>query len=360
MVHLSRLLIALLIAALLPAQIESEKVFGPEVQTGPYKHPATITGLDNGDILLAYYGGEGEYANDTAVFVARKKKGESRWSAPRRIAQDPFRSVGNGVIWQAPDGVVWLFYVVRFGDTWSESRIAAKVSRDRGETWSDSSLLTLERGWMVRGRPIVLASGKYLLPIYHETGEDRERVSPDTTSLFMIYDPAVKQWAVSGRIRSRLGNLQPSPVELQPGRILAFCRRGGGYGGQDDGWLVRAESHDGGITWGPGEDSEFPNPNSAVELLKLASGSLVLIYNDSFKDRTPLAAALSRDGGKTWPVKKVLASGRNSFAYPSAFQARDGKIHLIYTSDGRKQINHAVFTEDDLGAPPHASPSPRP
>jgi hypothetical protein len=29
---------------------------------------------------------------------------------------------------------------------------------------------------MVRGKPIVLQSGKYLLPIYHETGTDREIV----------------------------------------------------------------------------------------------------------------------------------------------------------------------------------------
>ena len=32
-------------------------------------------------------------------------------------ARDPFRSVGNGVVWRAPDGLVWLFYVVRYGDT---------------------------------------------------------------------------------------------------------------------------------------------------------------------------------------------------------------------------------------------------
>ena len=29
----------------------------------------------------------------------------------------------------------------------------------------------------------------------------------------------------------------------------------------------------------------------------------------------------------------------------AAFQARDGRIHVVYTSDGRKVINHAVLTE---------------
>jgi predicted neuraminidase len=332
----------------LRAEVVSERIFGPEIKTGPYKHPASICALDNGDLLLTYYGGEGEYANSTAVFLSRLKAGGGQWSAPRIVAQDPLRSAGNGVAWQSPDGRVWLFYVIRFGDTWSNSRIAVKVSKDRGETWSDSSLLRLEEGWMVRGKPIVLSSGEYLLPIYHETGYDTERVPPDTTSLFLIYNPSKKTWTPSGRIKSRLGNLQPSPAEIAPGHIIAFCRRGGGYDGQSDGWLVRAESRDGGRTWSEGKDSEFPNPNSAVELLKLKSGKLVLIYNDSFKDRTPLTAAVSSDGGKTWLVRKNLATGPNSYAYPSAAQSADGRIHLVYTSDGRKVIPYTVFTEADL------------
>ncbi|MCS6776360.1 MAG: exo-alpha-sialidase, partial [Chloroherpetonaceae bacterium] len=152
--------------------ITYEKVFGPETPTGKYKHPAAITELANGDLYLVYYGGTGEYAVDTGVFGARLKKGSRKWSAPKRIAHDPFRSVGNAVVWQAPDGPVWLFYVVRWGDTWSTSRIQAKVSYDGARTWSDSFVVTEEEGTMVRGRPIVLANGDYLLPIYHETGGD--------------------------------------------------------------------------------------------------------------------------------------------------------------------------------------------
>src|SRR5438874_1781599 len=107
-----------------------ERVFGPEIKTGPYKHPACLTELANGDLYLVYYGGEGEYATDTAVFGSRRRKGEATWSAPAIVAHDPIRSVGNGVIWQGPDGLVWLFYVVRDGETWSTSRVQFKVSRD--------------------------------------------------------------------------------------------------------------------------------------------------------------------------------------------------------------------------------------
>ena len=76
---------------------------------------------------------------------------------------------------EAPDELVWLFYVVRFGETWSTSRVQVKVSRDSALTWSDASVLSLDEGTMVRNRPIVLKNGDYLLPVYHETGHDPER-----------------------------------------------------------------------------------------------------------------------------------------------------------------------------------------
>src|SRR5579872_3813795 len=107
------LLMTAIALAALPSAARSgglriERVFGPEVPTGPYKHPACMTELDNGDLYLVYYGGQGEYATDTAVYGSRLRKGERRWSAPRVVAKDPFRSAGNGVVWQGPDGAVWL------------------------------------------------------------------------------------------------------------------------------------------------------------------------------------------------------------------------------------------------------------
>jgi predicted neuraminidase len=345
-----RALFALLAISVSAAGIDTEKIFGPETPTGPYKHPASITELDNGDLFLVFYGGKGEYANDTSVFGSRKAPA-GKWSTPKMLAHDPFRSVGNGVIWQAPDKVLWLFYVVRFGDTWSESRIAAKISTDRGDTWSDSSIVALERGMMVRGRPIVLSSGKYLLPIYHEVGEDRESVGPESTSRFLEYDPQKRQWNPLGAIRSRIGNIQPAPVEIVPGHLVAYCRRGGGYGPTKDGWMVRAESHDGGKTWTEGQDTKFPNPNAAVDFIKLNNGHLLLVYNDSMTRRTPLAVAISTDNDKSYPHKRNIADGPNDYGYPVAIQTKDGKIHVIYTSDKRSTIRHAVFDESDITKP---------
>jgi predicted neuraminidase len=337
-----------LLALVLLAALSTETVFGPETPTGPYKHPASFTELTNGDLYLVYYGGASEYAIATGVYGARFTKGQ--WTRPTLIAADPFRSVGNGVVWQAPDGLVWLFYVVRWGDTWSTSRIQAKVSKDNAQTWSDSYVVSEREGMMVRGRPIVLANGDYLLPAYHETGNDPEFVGADTTSRFLRWNKKATRWEELGAIRSAKGNLQPAAVELAPGHLLAYARRGGGYGPVTDGYIVEAESRDNGRTWSGGRDTKFPNPNAAIDLIRLRSGALLLVYNESMSDRTPLAAALSRDGGRTWPLARNIAVGQDSFAYPVALQTRDGRIHVVYTSHGRKVIEHAVFEESWLPA----------
>lgn len=329
------------------AEIQTEKVFGPETPTGPYKHPSCITELRNGDLYLAYYGGGGEYEQATAVYGARKKSG-SAWDAPTVIARNPFYSMGNPVVWQAPDGLLWLFFVVRPGATWSSSRIMAKVSTDEGQSWSDAFVLTWEAGTMVRARPIVLKDGAYLLPVYHEVGEDTELVPAATTSFFLRYDPRTKAWTESNRVHSRMGNLQPAVVELDDNRLMAMCRRGGDYEPGNDGYVVRTESKDGGRTWSAGTETEFANPNAAVDLIRLQNGHVLFVFNDSMNERSPLTAAISMDGGKTFPHRRNIAEGRNSFAYPTAIQTRDGKIHVTFTTDERTIIRHAIFDESAI------------
>lgn len=325
-----------------------ERIIGPEIDTGRYKHPSCVTELDNGDLYLTYYGGDGEYSQDTAVFASRLAFGTKDWSHPVAIARNPFQSMGNPVVWQAPGGRVWLFFVVRFGSTWSTSRIMAKVSDDRGESWSDAFLVSLEEGTMVRGRPIATSAGLTVLPIYHETGSDTEKTGADTSSLFLLFDPKTQQWQRSNKVYSRLGNLQPAVVELSPGHLLAYCRRGGDYEPGDDGFVVKTESRDGGYTWTQGVETAFPNPNAAVELIKLKSGNLLFVYNDSMDDRSPLSAALSRDSGKTFPVKVDLRRGKKSFAYPTAIQTKDGRIHVFYTTNERTTICRISFDETAL------------
>ena len=98
----------------------------------------------------------------------------------------------------------------------------------------------------------------------------------------------------------------------------------------------------------PDELTPMPNPNAAIDLLKLANGHLLLVYNDSPHERTPLTVAISTDGGKTYPHRRNIAAGPHDYAYPFAIQARNGRIHIVYTSERRTAIFHAVFEESAI------------
>lgn len=343
------ILAAMLAPGLLAAanDVVTTKVIGTEFP-GQYKHPASFEELDNGDIYVAYYGGDGEY-EDSKVWGMRLRKGTDTWSTPVVIADTPFLGEGNPAIWQAPDGLVWLFYVQRYGDTWSQARIKAKISRDGAQTWSDSLMVAFEEGMMCRGKPIVLNNGEYLLPIYYETGSDREMTAADTCSMFLRFNPETKKWTESGRIYSDNGNLQPAPVQITDDYLIAYCRRGGNFEPiEEGGYTIRAESRDGGHTWSRGVDTEFLNPNSAVDFIKLQNGHLLLVYNDNMNERTPLTIAISTDNDKTYPHRRNIGEGDNTFAYPVAMQTKDGKIHILYTTNERTQIMHAVFEESAI------------
>jgi predicted neuraminidase len=324
--------------------VEVERVVGPEFPC-PYKHPASITELDNGDLMVAYYGGSDEYGIDTAVYGVRKKKGEKCWSDPFLLADTPNRSEGNPVIWQAPDGVLWLFYVNRYADTWSSARVKAKMSEDDGETWSDSFMLSMEEGTMVKGLPIVLNNGDYLIPAYHETGEDTERTAEDTCSYFFRYNPKTKVWSESSRIMSPTGNLQPEVVQISDDHLICYIRRGGNFLPTEDGYAIRSESHDGGHTWSEGKQTEFKNPNSALAFIKLQNGHLLMVYNDNMNERTPLTVAVSTDEDKTYPHRRDIMGGDNTYAYPYAIQTKDGMIHMVCTTNSRTTVLHITFPE---------------
>ncbi len=337
----------LLSAMAAASEIVVTKVIGTEYP-GQYKHPASFDELDNGDLYLAYYGGDGEY-EDSKVYGMRLRAGTSHWSTPDVIADTPFIGEGNPVVWQAPDGLVWLFYVQRYGDTWSQSRINAKISNDGARTWSDSMMVAFEMGMMARGKPIVLNNGEYLLPIYYETGSDREMTASDTCSMFLRFNPETKQWTESGRIYSNNGNLQPEPVQITDDYLIAYCRRGGNFEPiTEGGYTIRSESRDGGHTWSRGVNSQFLNPNSAISFIKLKNGHLLLVYNDNMNARDPLTVAISTDNDKTYPYRKNIAEGNHDFAYPVALQAKDGKIHIICTQNERTQITHFVFDESAI------------
>src|SRR5437763_2328187 len=90
------------------------------------------------------------------------------------------------------------------------------------------------------------------------------------------------------RVRANLeGTTQPAVVQIDSKYLVAYCRPGSGYRPVKDGYIVCSESREGGWNSTEGVDSQFWNPNP-IELLKLKSGNLFPMYNDSMNDRAPL------------------------------------------------------------------------
>ena len=97
------------------------------------------------------------------------------------------------------------------------------------------------------------------------------------------------------------------------------------------------------------KDSQFFNPNSAADLIKLKNGHLLLVYNDNNEgERLPLTVAISDDNDRTWEYKRDIVTSGETAAYPTAVQTKDGKIHIMYTSHERRQIDHVVFEESAI------------
>ena len=61
-----------------------------------------------------------------------------------------------------------------------------------------------------------------------------------------------------------------------------------------------------------------------------------------------MTVALSTDGDRTYVPdrRNIVAEGPGRLRLSVAFQARDGKIHVVYTSERRTVVNHAIFDED--------------
>ncbi len=312
----------------------AELIFAPGSVPGrPSCHASTLVELPDGELLAAWFAGTEEGAADTAEVGARLARGAARWSTPVVLVDTRGKSDGNSVLHVDRQGRVWIFYVTKERERqpqWAQCRIKCRVSGDAGRTFGPERILREELGWMVRNKPLDLANGDLLLPIYDER---------DWTSRMFISPDDGATWQASAPLVGRGGNIQPTVVQRADGSLLALMRTGSSHHR-----LWRAESRDNGRTWSAPVETPLPNPNSACDMVRLANGHLVLVFNNSEHDRTPLTVALSTDEGRTWPWRRDLETGAGEFSYPAVIQARDGLLHVTYTWQ-RRSIKHAAFNE---------------
>jgi predicted neuraminidase len=319
----------------------------PGLPSHPSCHASTLLALPDGNLLVAFYAGSVEKAPDVAIFQSRYEAARCTWTSPRVVVDYPGKSLGNPVLYIDSTGVLWLFYLVMQGHKWHQCTIHYVQSADGGLTWSKALDFRQEPGWTIRNNLIVLDGGEILFPLADNVAG---------CSVFLSSTDGGQSWQTLGRITSQPRNEQPAVVQLANNSLLAHMRTAG-EGGQ----CWQARSLDCGRTWTPAEPGPFPNPNSALAMIRLANGGLVQVYNHSHdrRFRTPLNVALSLDQGTSWPYSRPLETligpftyrtdrldnwDNIEFSYPAIVQDRDGLIHITYTYC-RRTIKHAICNE---------------
>ena len=348
-------------------------------------HSSSIVELPDGDMLVCWFQGSGERtANDVVVNGARLKKGSKEWSKPFLMADTPGQPDCNPMMFLNSKGKLFLVWIVVQANRWEASLLKVRTTTDYDGggvpvwQWQDVILLKpgdefanrvkeqfgkygrddlawaeyahpyeemlieaandpkkRETGWMTRTHPVILENGKILLPLYSDGFN---------FGLIAISDDDGENWTPGLPIVGR-GLNQPSLIVRNDGSIDAYMRDDG----DEPERIMLSHSDDGGYSWTYAQKTDIPNPGASIEVLKLKSGSWLLVYNDVDDGRYSLAAALSDDEGKTWKWKANIENKKGaSFSYPSVIQAKDGKIHVTYSyhlKDNEKSIKHVSFTE---------------
>jgi predicted neuraminidase len=314
----------------------------------PSVHAATITALPGDNLLVSFYAGTVEKAMDITIFQCRYDAESGTWSAPSVAVADENHSLGNPVLFPAPDGRLWLYYLVMHGEKWNTCTLHAHFSEDRGETWLGDVTFDDSLGWTTRTNPIVMDNDEILFPMCDEVkGYSFFLTSPDNG----------ETWERHAPIKSNPHNLQPAVIQRENGDLLALIRTAG-----EGGRCWETVSRDHGRTWSNAKPGPFRNPNSALAMIKLTSGNIVAVYNNSDDRfyRTPLVISFSEDDGRTWPITRILEDQPGKFtyrtdrtdnwdsiefSYPAITQTTDGMIHVVYTNDSRRNIKHAAVNE---------------
>lgn len=326
-----RLALPLVVPALALAAPNAEFIF----DQAPFAscHASTLVETAPGQLLAAWFGGSGEGKPDVAIWAARKSNG--KWSQPFELAREPNIAAYNPVLFFARDGVLWLYY--KFGPSPSEWTAARRFSRDRGRTWSPVEHLPAGLYGPIKNKPLVLGDGTVV------SGTSVESYQAWSCWVERSTDNGVS-WTRHGPIvvpGEPYGIIQPTIVPLPGGKLRMFVRAT-----QRIGRICYADSTDGGLTWSPARPTSIPNPNSGIDATQLADGRIVLIYNHTVKGRTPLNAAVSRDG-ETWNAFLALETEPGEYSYPAVIQAADRTVHVTYTWN-RKKIKHAVIPLESI------------
>ena len=308
---------------------DKEFVFGDQ-RPFPQCHASTLVRLDDGQFLIAWFGGTEEKNPDVGIWLSKGRPGQ--WSEPKEVAKIREDAHWNPVLQKTADGKVNLYFKVGkeipFWETW------VQTSADNGETWSDAQeLVKGDKGGRgpVKDKLIVLSNGDWLAGASNEQNGWKVFLDRSTDQ--------GKTWKASPYLKidtteiKGKGAIQPTLWESKPGMIHMLVRTTGGL-------IGRSDSRDFGKSWSVIKKTSLPNPNSGIDLAKLSDGTLALAYNPDGEDwgsRSPLSLTLSYDNGKNWTDKADIATGKkeDEYSYPAVISWGDS-VAVTYTFNRQK------------------------
>lgn len=286
----------------------------------PRNSEGSFATLASGRIIFCYsqfYGGAGDESPARIVRIHSDDQGRT-WSKPVTVVEN---TGGDNVmsvsLLRLASGKLAMFYCIK--NSWIDCRPHMRISTDEGETWTEPKLVQQAPGYFVMNndRVIQTSKGRIIIPLaFHRSrGSDPESSkSWDSRAIAMwIYsDDEGTTWTESSSwwampVRSGSGLQEPGVVELADGGLFSWCRT-------DQGAQYGFYSTDAGKTFSPPMSTEMKSPNGPASIKRLpGSSDLLAIYNDHSgmfpfppKKRNPYVAAISTDGGKTWPKRKLI------------------------------------------------------
>jgi len=314
-----------------------------------FVHSPTASEISGGGLRAFWYAGNSDGAPDIAIYTSVYSRRLARWSPARvvmtrdraqRSLHRYVRKLGNPVVGRDRRGRLWLYFVSVSVGGWSGSAINAMFSEDDGESWSRPRRLITSPffnvGTLAKGAPLLFEDGSIGLPVYHELlGKFAEllRLDDDGNTL------------AKTRISWGRSSLQPEVVARSAREAAAFLR----YAGAPPKRIMTARTDDGGAHWSPAAKTALRNPDAAISCISLASGQLLLAFNDSETHRETLRLAVSHDFGSTWRIVHTLEGDTDAtpspganYSYPWILQDSTGDIHVLYTW-AHTHIRHVRF-----------------
>jgi sialidase-1 len=247
------------------------------------------------------------------------------------------QTVNNPVAIAASDGTVHLLHCVEY------MRAFHIRSDDDGVTWSAPVEITStfdqlrsELDWQViatgPGHAVELKSGRLVAPFWMATYEKQPKLKK---AVGIVYnDDHGKNWQRGDLALRNAG--EPNTAELADGRVIVTARNSDPRNRR-----MAAYSPNGATNWSsPDFVEELLEPGCMAGLVSHPGSSesrkpLLLFSNPhttkrAHKDRVDVTIKLSEDGGRTWPVSKVLQPGPS--AYSDLAVLPDGTVLCFYES----------------------------